>query len=38
MARVKVHELCRRPLAECGCPDDGEPGEDEAQDSGGGAA
>lgn len=38
MARVKVHDLCRRPLAECDCPDDGEPDEGEAQDGSGGEA
>jgi len=26
MARVKVHAVCMRPLAECDCPDDDETG------------
>jgi hypothetical protein len=39
MARVKVHggpRGCRRPLAECDCPDDGDLDEPEAEVQDGG--
>lgn len=33
MARVKVHSLCLRPLAECDCPDDDDLDERDEQDA-----
>jgi hypothetical protein len=32
MARVKVHSLCLRPLAECDCPPDDDETETEPED------
>jgi hypothetical protein len=34
MARIRVHELCRRPLSECDCPDDGEPEPEDTEEDG----